>query len=413
MAAVSVTRGEVWRAAAGHAYQAAAVWGRSGDAATAGELAALSDVLTVLGAEAPPVVRERLREAADAFERAGRAPGPRRMDSPAAVDLRAAAMLLARSSRAGGWGGEDVALAWLLVAVLLLVVAAMRWHQQHGHTAHQEGAAQAGWHLGAAAEQATGAAATPTTRRAGPPSQGGPGTPVMLAEGERIVGEAVPHLRDRILHEAAWPGLAATLATMQGAGLDPVRVLQRAAARRGLGDAQSVSEVLVWRLTRALHATASADIPATSPIPGGVPRSRPVPARPDVTAPAGEGLRCGSGPDAPTLGEVVGVAVPEHVEVVLADPGAPALAQALGRAREAGWDAPGLLTEVAQARGLDDALSVAQVLTWRLEGWLHRLPAPVDPANHNDAAQEMPEVLAAPHVFSPDTSSDSTRGRNR
>jgi hypothetical protein len=382
-----VDRGQAWRAAAAHVHLGAAALARAGDVATAGELVALGDLLSVLGGDAPPVVRRELRAAARAFERAGRVPGPRVMDSPARTHLRSATALLTRTGRAGR--GEDVALAVLLVALALVVAAAMRWHQRRGLAGQQEAAALAGWHLQAAVEVTRGAVAAghrpgpAATRAAGAGPHTGDGgdtgvhpSPEVLAAGESVVRRVLPDLGERVVGEQAWPALAATLATVQGAGLDPAGVLEQVARRRGLQDARQVSEVLTWRLTRHLQRTAAADIPATSPVPAGVPRPRTAASTPPAAAEQSPGLvRCGDDPGAPWLADVVRAAVPEHAAELLADPAAPVLAQTLGEAREAGWDAGVLLTDVAATRGLDDAHSVAQVLTWRVQGWRHRQDA--------------------------------------
>jgi hypothetical protein len=189
----------------------------------------------------------------------------------------------------------------------------------------------------------------------------------------------LPDLCEQIVGEEAWPALATTVATVEGAGLDPVSVLEQVTRRRGLQDARSVSEVLVWRLTRHLQRIAAADIPATSPVPAGVPRPRTAASSAPTTSAGSTGpVRCGDDARAPLLADVVGGAVPEYAAELLADPAAPVLARALGQARKAGWDAGVLLTDVAAARGLDDADSLAQVLTWRVQGWRHRQNATAD-----------------------------------
>ena len=77
--------------------------------------------------------------------------------------------------------------------------------------------------------------------------------------------EAVPELAERILAEPGWYALAATLADAEAAGHEPAVLLKKASARRELDSAESVSDVLVWRLRRA------ADLPADAsamPAPG-------------------------------------------------------------------------------------------------------------------------------------------------
>jgi N-acyl-D-aspartate/D-glutamate deacylase len=68
--------------------------------------------------------------------------------------------------------------------------------------------------------------------------------------------QAVPDLAEQVLAEAGWYALAATLADTESAGHDPAALLAEAAERRELDTADSISDVLVWRLRRM------ADLPA-------------------------------------------------------------------------------------------------------------------------------------------------------
>ena len=62
--------------------------------------------------------------------------------------------------------------------------------------------------------------------------------------------QAVPELAEQALAEPGWFALAATLADAETAGHDPAGLLSEAAGRRELATADSVSEVLTWRLHR-------------------------------------------------------------------------------------------------------------------------------------------------------------------
>jgi hypothetical protein len=73
-----------------------------------------------------------------------------------------------------------------------------------------------------------------------------------------VLREAVPELAEQVLAEPGWYALAATLPDAEAAGHDPATLLAGAAGRRVLDTAESVSDVLVWRL---LH---SADLPAST-----------------------------------------------------------------------------------------------------------------------------------------------------
>ena len=66
---------------------------------------------------------------------------------------------------------------------------------------------------------------------------------------------------------------------------------------------------------------------------------------------------------------VVQQAVPAHAREVLADPAWPALRVRLTQVAQDGEDPAEVLSTVAARRELQSADSVAEVLTWRLDGW--------------------------------------------
>ncbi|MFF4709583.1 relaxase/mobilization nuclease domain-containing protein [Streptomyces sp. NPDC001297] len=406
------SRSAAWQLAAEHVHQAAAILGQAGNEAGAGEMVALADFLSTYAAQAPATVRDELRDAARAFERAGRAPTSRRMDSQASAHLRTATQLIAMGAVVVAGGGEAAAAIAVLVAAALAVAAAMRWHQAAQHAAQEYAAAQAGTHLRAATEVAYGASAGTGRGRRGTWQRTTmqPGGPALVEAYAPVVREALPHLAETVLGEAAWPALAATLRQAENAGYSPARLLAEVAALRGFGDAESTAEVLVWRLQRRMDSDtrsnsaqpqASATHAATTPTDatGNSGESRaPVPSdAPDEeeggekpTAPTapppvlGRGTAAEStplgGPAAPTFGEAVRQAVPAYASAVLADPASATLASYLVRATAEGHQPTELLAEVAGARDLADADSVAQVLTWRLQGRLRRGDGPAAPA---------------------------------
>ena len=75
--------------------------------------------------------------------------------------------------------------------------------------------------------------------------------------------KAVPELAERILTEPGWYALAATLTDAEAIGHEPTDLLGEAAVRRELDSADSISDVLIWRLRRA--ADLPADATATHP----------------------------------------------------------------------------------------------------------------------------------------------------
>ncbi|MEU9079982.1 hypothetical protein AB0D22_35570 [Kitasatospora sp. NPDC048538] len=295
------SRADAWRSAAAHVHQAAAVLGAAGNEGGAAEVMALGDFLTALAAQAPAEVRDELRAAATAYERAGRAPTSRRLGTTAASHLRTAAQLVALGASVAADGGESAAALALLVAAALAVTAAMRWHQARQHAAQERAAALAGKHLRAATEIAHGAVGPRKASRSS--GRGGTAEPVaaeLTARYEQTVRTAIPALADRVLSEEAWPALAAVLRQTETAGYDPGRVLAEVAAIRGFGDADSAAEVLVWRLGRRMDEdarSASAVIgqppvvaPARTPSAAPEPRAAAVPSAEPGTAGA-EGER--------------------------------------------------------------------------------------------------------------------------
>jgi len=377
------TRAAAWERAAEHVHQAAAHLGASGDAFGAGEVAALGDFLTTFAAHAPVQVREELRDAARAFERAGRAPVSRRMDSTASGHLRTAGQLVILAGTAAASGAEPAALLALLAAVALAVVAVRLWHQARGFREQEQAARQAGIQLRAATEVAYGATSgLPGGRLLG--TGGREALTESTQAYERTLHEVLPDMADAIISESAWPALAATLRTAENAGYDPARTLAEVSAARGFDTAVRPAQVLVWRLQRRMETdaqatdvrarvdrrqgvTVAAVLPATGTGTEGA-SGRPVePLADPIDQDPGEML-LGDDAGAPSLGATVREAVPEHADVILRDPAAVALAGALRGAVRTGHDPVVVLTEVTGARGLDDADSVAQVLTWRLQG---------------------------------------------
>ncbi len=142
--------------------------------------------------------------------------------------------------------GEDGGTTAMLVSTLVLVaLAAARWHSARGHAQQAHASRQTAEHLRAAYRQA---AATPmqTLRDQGR----------ALPEAERRTHEATisAALPEQALraHRSATKtdALTATLAQAEQAGHDPKALLQQAVDMRELDTAEDVNDVLVWRLRR-------------------------------------------------------------------------------------------------------------------------------------------------------------------
>ena len=83
-----------------------------------------------------------------------------------------------------------------------------------------------------------------------------------------VLQQALPEQATAILADPAWPALRTRLIAVEKTGEDPVEVLSAVAARRELGSADSVAEVLTWRLdgwSRQRGATAAATGKSPSP----------------------------------------------------------------------------------------------------------------------------------------------------
>ncbi|MFE2146579.1 relaxase/mobilization nuclease domain-containing protein [Streptomyces sp. NPDC059456] len=257
------------RRAAGAVWQAVLVIDQGEDGAVAAQIAAAGEVLDALSKTSPAHTRRELRGAAAAFERASRSHVRAVRDHDQA--LRQAARDLSHGGPALGRGEDGATTAMAIDMLFFLVTAAALWHARKGHAQQAAAAQQAAEHLRAAyssaAERHLGALHERGRRLSLP----------VRRRHEAVVRQALPDLAEQLLAEPGWPALATTLAEAEAAGHQPGPLLAAAAARRELGTADSVSDVLVWRLRRM------ADLPADpakgTPSAGGA-ASRPTGARP-------------------------------------------------------------------------------------------------------------------------------------
>ncbi|MFD6313929.1 relaxase/mobilization nuclease domain-containing protein [Streptomyces nigra] len=221
------------------------------DGAAAAQIAAAGEVLDALAKTSALRTRGELRQAAWEFERASRS--HTRAEFRHAQDLRRAARDLVYSGPAFGRGEDGVGTAMVLDTLVFLAIAAAHWHAQRQHAQQAEAARRAAEHLRTAYQQA---AAEPLAvlrergRRIAPP---------LRRHHATTVRAALPELAETVLAEPGWDALAATLADAERAGHNPRALLAEAAADRELDTADSVSDVLVWRLRR------TADLPLYAP----------------------------------------------------------------------------------------------------------------------------------------------------
>ncbi|MBA5221645.1 relaxase/mobilization nuclease domain-containing protein [Streptomyces griseoaurantiacus] len=236
------------RTATHAAWAALLVIDHGDDGAAAAQIAATGEVLDALAKTSALHTRQQLCEAAWAFERASRS--HTRAEFRHSQQLRRAARDLVHSGPALGRGEDGATTAMLIDTLFFLALAAAHWHAQRQHAQQAAAARQAAEHLRAAYQAAAAqplGALYQRGRRLGRP---------LLQRQTAMLREAVPELAEQILTEPGWYALAATLTDTEAAGHDPTALLADAAGRRELDTADSVSDVLVWRLRR------TTDLPA-------------------------------------------------------------------------------------------------------------------------------------------------------
>ncbi|MCC9707132.1 mobilization protein [Streptomyces sp. MNU76] len=239
------------RRAALVAERATTALGQDDDEEAAAQLVGAGEILDALAQTSPAATRGELREAARAFERATRSHiRAERADNRA---VRAAARGIVRAGDALGRGEDGGATAMVLSTLVLLAIAAARWHSARGHAQQAAASAQAAQHLRAAYR-----AAARTPIRA------------MREQGRRLpqpvrqrhadtINAALPN--HQLAGEPGWDALAATLDQAERAGHDPAALLKEAIEWRELDTADSVTDVLVWRMRRLGKLPAIADAP--------------------------------------------------------------------------------------------------------------------------------------------------------
>ncbi|HZS20421.1 MAG TPA: hypothetical protein VFA63_05465, partial [Pseudonocardiaceae bacterium] len=198
--------------------------------------------------------------------------------------------------------------------------------------------------------------------------------------------------------DPAWGALVRRLYDAETAGWQPARLLAAVARQRELGTADSVAEVLCWRIDGYLpdrvppawleqpsgaDAERYARLLATHPALRGVAfdASQAVAVPPGLTVQheAGHGRDPGAARHAgprETADAVLGGPLSQRAR---AEPAWPALEAALRRCERAGHDPAAVLGAVARGRELRTARSTSQTLAWRIGRYLARYPEPVVP----------------------------------
>ncbi|MER6201737.1 mobilization protein [Streptomyces sp. NPDC001586] len=283
----------MWRVAEGKVRAAAEQLGSSGLDQGAGDVAALGDLIVVAAAISPHLVRDKIRDAAYEFERASRAPGDRALEGQARTLYRESTQVLSQSVSAVGRNDAVAALGFLL-ALVQAIEAARSWHEAQEHRVQAQASGRAGRLLREAVEVTAGASAAreyrPRPRRTA--TRPGPAQRKAAAPGERpmagVVQQAVPEHAREILADSAWPTLRTRLLKVERAGDDPADVLATVAAGRELSSADSIAEVLTWRLDgwrKQRGSTAEASGTRPSPTAAGGAGTSAAPARKAAPAP--------------------------------------------------------------------------------------------------------------------------------
>ncbi|MDV5145744.1 mobilization protein [Streptomyces sp. SBC-4] len=215
------------------------------DAVAAGHITAAGEILDALAKTSAAHTRCQLREAAWAFERATRSHirAARGHDQA----LRQAARELVNGRPALGRGKDGATTAMAIDMLFFLITAAAHWHARKGHAQQTEAAHRAAEHLRVAYQVAAEQPLAVLHERGRNLSRS------LLERQAAALRAAMPELAAQVLAEPGWPSLATTLADAEAAGHTSADLLADAAGRRELGTAESVSDVLLWRVRRTAN----------------------------------------------------------------------------------------------------------------------------------------------------------------
>ncbi|GHA38888.1 mobilization protein [Streptomyces tauricus] len=235
------------------AWQALLIIDHGDDGTAAAQIAAGGEILDALATTSAAHTRASLREAALTFERAGRSHVRAVRGHDRA--LRHAARDLLHSGPASGRGEDGATTAMLIDMAFFLAITAANWHAKKHHSQQAAAAHQAAEHLRAAYQVAAAEPMAVLGRR------GRRLPPLTRQRQADLLHQVLPDLAERIQTEGSWPALAATLDDTRKAGHDPATLLADAARRRELNTADSISDVLIWRLRRSARLPALAESP--------------------------------------------------------------------------------------------------------------------------------------------------------
>jgi hypothetical protein len=230
------------RRTATQAAEHAAIALDSDDDEAAAQLPGIGEVLDALAQTSPATTRTELAAAARTFERATRS--HTRAEQADVRALRSAARAIIQAGGALGRGEDGGATAMVLSTLILVAIAAARWHTARGHAQQAAAADHTAQHLRAAYQQAAAAPmqALHTHGRALPAAE--------RRSHEITIRALLPNHLTHADTETHHDALAATLAQAEQAGHDSKVLLQQAIDMRELDTADNVHDVIVWRLRR-------------------------------------------------------------------------------------------------------------------------------------------------------------------
>ncbi|MFJ2716904.1 relaxase/mobilization nuclease domain-containing protein [Streptomyces sp. NPDC087437] len=231
------------RSATGIAERSAVLLDRDDDGEAAAQLVGVGELLDAVAQTSSAATRTELAAAARAFERATRSHV--RAERADARALRSAARGIVQAGGALGRGEDGGTTAMLVSTLVLVTLAAARWHSARGHAQQAHASRQTAAHLRTAYRQAAAA-----------PMRALHDQGRALPEAQRRTHEAT--LRAVLPEHGVRAGgtatrtdaLIATLAQAEQAGHDPEALLRQAINVRELDTAEDVNDVLVWRLRR-------------------------------------------------------------------------------------------------------------------------------------------------------------------
>ena len=190
-----------------------------------------------------------------------------------------------------------------------------------------------------------------------------------------------------LVSDPAWGALVRRLYDAETAGWQPARLLAAVARQRELDTADSVAEVLCWRIDGYLadrmappaldqpseadarrYAALLSELPAIEPATLSVPAAVATPSVLTASDPAERHH------ELDPVSSILGAKIASKVH---AETSWPAVQAALRRAEKAGYEPAAILAAAARTRELRTARSISEVLAWRIGRYLAAQPGPV------------------------------------